>query len=229
MRPRRKASDGARESAVGDLRFRTRGSRSSAQTLRLGDRLRPALEGKPRDRLRPPRQHLRRRGAPRPRDRGLRPRDQTEAGSAPLYNDRGIAYDDEGDYDRAIADFSKAIALRPDYAEAYNNRGTAYHRKANEAQAISDFSRAIQLKPTYARAYYNRAVTRHITGDKDGAKSDYYEAVKLNPSLKFTIPDGPRPRIDALVVLQRLDAAQRAASRRRRGRALRDRDPRRGP
>src|SRR5262245_26029458 len=31
--------------------------------------------------------------------------------------------------DRAIANYNKAIELKPDYAEAYNNRGVAYHGK----------------------------------------------------------------------------------------------------
>ena len=31
----------------------------------------------------------------------------------------------KGDLDGAIADYSKAIQLRPNYADAYNYRGTA--------------------------------------------------------------------------------------------------------
>ena len=46
------------------------------------------------------------------------------------YNNRGIAYCSKGDNDHAIADFDKAIQLKPDYAMAYNNRGTAYTIKA---------------------------------------------------------------------------------------------------
>ena len=34
-----------------------------------------------------------------------------------------------GDYDRAIADYDRAIKLKGDFAFAYNNRGSAYGSK----------------------------------------------------------------------------------------------------
>src|SRR3974390_567511 len=44
---------------------------------------------------------------------------------AVAYNNRGNAYDDKGQYDRALADYNKALDLNPKYAEAYYNRGRA--------------------------------------------------------------------------------------------------------
>ena len=41
------------------------------------------------------------------------------------YFQRGIAYRNLEDYDAAIADYTKAIEINPNYAEAYNNRGIA--------------------------------------------------------------------------------------------------------
>jgi Flp pilus assembly protein TadD len=40
---------------------------------------------------------------------------------ARAYICRGLAYADRGDYDRAIADYSQAIKLDPNYALARNN------------------------------------------------------------------------------------------------------------
>ena len=53
----------------------------------------------------------------------------------------------KGDYDRAIADYDRAIQLKPDYADAYVGRGVAYGEKGDYDRAIADFDRAIQLKP----------------------------------------------------------------------------------
>ena len=37
------------------------------------------------------------------------------------YYNRGVAYRVKGDHDRAIADYTKAVALNPNNAEAYYN------------------------------------------------------------------------------------------------------------
>jgi len=52
----------------------------------------------------------------------------------------------KGDYDRAIADFSKVIASNPSDAKAYSNRGIAYASKGDYDRAIADFSKAIALQ-----------------------------------------------------------------------------------
>jgi tetratricopeptide (TPR) repeat protein len=46
------------------------------------------------------------------------------------YNNRGLHYQNKRDYDQAIADFNRAIALDPKDANAYSNRGNIYDKKA---------------------------------------------------------------------------------------------------
>ncbi|GAH78358.1 unnamed protein product, partial [marine sediment metagenome] len=43
-----------------------------------------------------------------------------------IYNNRGNVYAKLGQFQKAIADRTKAIELNPKFAEAYNNRGVAY-------------------------------------------------------------------------------------------------------
>ena len=57
---------------------------------------------------------------------------------AMAYNNRGIAYDEKGEYDKAIADCSEAIRLDPKTAAAYSNRGLAYADKGDSDKAIAD-------------------------------------------------------------------------------------------
>ncbi len=65
------------------------------------------------------------------------------------YNNRGTAYIWKGDYDRAIADYTKVIEIDPRNAMAYHNRGVAYTRKGDHHRAIADSSKAIEIDPRY--------------------------------------------------------------------------------
>ncbi len=69
---------------------------------------------------------------------------------------KGIVDSDNGDLDRAIADYTKAIELDPKLLSAYINRGLAYDGKGNFDQAIADYTKAIELDPTFALAYIDR-------------------------------------------------------------------------
>lgn len=59
------------------------------------------------------------------------------------------------DLDGALDDFTKAIELKPEYAEAYYFRGLAKQAKGDVDGAVADFAKAIELKPDYpdARAH----------------------------------------------------------------------------
>ena len=59
-------------------------------------------------------------------------------------------------YDEALAGFDRAIALRPDYAEALNNHGNALQALQRFDEALASYGKAIALKPDYAEAHYNR-------------------------------------------------------------------------
>ena len=61
-------------------------------------------------------------------------------------SDRGVVYANQGNYDKAISDFTEAIRLDPQFAPAYYNRGTAYLHKGDHAKANADFATARRLK-----------------------------------------------------------------------------------
>ena len=52
------------------------------------------------------------------------------------YLRRGVEAGQRGQYSEAIEDFTKAIELKPDYAEAYYLRGLAYRRQGEHEHAI---------------------------------------------------------------------------------------------
>ena len=97
------------------------------------------------------------------------------------YTNRGTAYNTQGNYDRAIEDYSHAIMLNPRYALAYTNRGVAYKAKGDYRRAIDDHNTAIMLNPGYAQAYNNRGVAYYANRDNDRAIEDYTQAIVFNP------------------------------------------------
>ena len=68
-----------------------------------------------------------------------------DAKDAMAHYKRGVAYQFKGDVDRAIADYNKAIELRPSYARAYESRGSAYASKGVYTNAVADVTKASEL------------------------------------------------------------------------------------
>ena len=98
------------------------------------------------------------------------------------YCNRGLAYDRIGDYERAIADFSETIRLKPEFVEAYNYRGAAYIQKGDYDRAVADENQVIGLDPKHVTAHFNRGNAYRRKGDWDRALTDYKEALRLGPT-----------------------------------------------
>jgi tetratricopeptide (TPR) repeat protein len=60
---------------------------------------------------------------------------------------RGNAYSDKEMFDQAVADYSKAISLKPDPI-AYDGRALIYAKQGHKDLAIADFQAAQKLDPT---------------------------------------------------------------------------------
>ena len=101
--------------------------------------------------------------------------------SAETYLTWGNTKYDLGDYKGAITDYTQAIRLKPDYADAYYNRGIAKHNLGQHFAAIADYDSAIRLKPDDAKAYNNRGIAKHNLGQHFAAIADFDSAIRLKP------------------------------------------------
>lgn len=100
---------------------------------------------------------------------------------AHAYNSRGYEYDDRKDYKQAIADYTKAIELNPNYAEAYNNRANAYCDEGDYRKALEDYNKALYINHDYSVAYCNRANVFINLEMYDEAQRDHEKAISFNP------------------------------------------------
>ena len=95
------------------------------------------------------------------------------------YFNSGDQKDEAKDYSGAIADYTKAIEINPNYAKAYNNRGISKKNLKDYYGAIADYTKAIEINPNFADAYYNRGITKEYLGDLNGACADLKKAAEL--------------------------------------------------
>ena len=115
---------------------------------------------------------------------------ETKKVLAVAYTNRGNSYRKKGEYDLAIPDYDKAIALNPKYADAYSGRGAVYRNRGEYDRAITDLGKAISLNPKNSTAYNSRGLAYDSTGDRDRAIADYDKAISLDP--KFAEAYGNR-------------------------------------
>ncbi len=105
----------------------------------------------------------------------------TPPSTADAYEIRADDKQTKGDLDGAIADYTKAIELKPDLVEVYYNRGLAKQTKGDLDGAIADYTKAIELGPDLVSPYFNRGRAKQAKGDLSGAIADYTKAIELKP------------------------------------------------
>jgi len=84
-------------------------------------------------------------------------------------------------FEEALAEYSRAIALQPNNVDAYHNRGVIRANNKDFAGAIVDFTSAIKISPSYDLAYFNRGNAKDDLMDYRNAVLDFDQAVKLDP------------------------------------------------
>jgi Flp pilus assembly protein TadD len=97
------------------------------------------------------------------------------------YYNRGNIFSKEANYELALADYSKAIEVNPNYSEPYINRANILRDHNRNQEALRDYNRVIELKPGFAIAYFNRGTLFMNEKREAEALGDFNKAISLNP------------------------------------------------
>ena len=97
----------------------------------------------------------------------------------------GFALTQLGNLEDALTSYERAIAIKPDYAEAYCNRGAVQESLRRASAALASYDRAIEINPAYADAYFNRGNILRELREFAAAIASYDKAIALNPRMKF--------------------------------------------
>lgn len=106
-----------------------------------------------------------------------------EAGkeTASSYRHRGLSHAENGDYDKALADYDRALQLDPKDAVALTNRGNIYRDDEEYERALADYDAALQFAPDDGDVHYSRALVLIELREYDRAIADFDRAVALKP------------------------------------------------
>jgi tetratricopeptide (TPR) repeat protein len=101
------------------------------------------------------------------------------------YIEQSNKYYDEGKWDLAIIECTKAIEIDPNSIQARITRAAAYVEKAKYAEAIADCTAVINRDPDNTIAYYQRSMTYIKNGDYDKAIADCNQVIELGMKNHF--------------------------------------------
>jgi type IV pilus assembly protein PilF len=98
-----------------------------------------------------------------------------------VHNNIGWAYYKKGDLKKAIENYRKAIAMKPDFGLAHYNLGIAYRDGKQPGQAIASFRHAAELVPGLVDVHFQLGKLYFETGKKAEAQNSFQEVVRLAP------------------------------------------------
>ncbi|MBF7072648.1 lipoprotein NlpI [Glaciecola sp. MH2013] len=103
---------------------------------------------------------------------------------AELLFQRGMLYDSVGLAGLARFDYSQALQLKPDMAEAHNSIGIHYIQQMDFIQAYESFDSTLDINPDYDFAILNRGIALYYGGRANLAIDDlkaFYEKDVTDP------------------------------------------------
>ena len=124
--------------------------------------------------------------------------------SAKKHYKAGEDFAETKNFEFAIAEFTKAVELDPDYTEAFVERGKLYDITGNKDAAIEDFSKAVVFEPKDEELFYFLGKCYNEVGKYDQALGALNRATNL--AKRGLIPY--QEKVKTLLALERFERAR---------------------
>jgi tetratricopeptide (TPR) repeat protein len=98
------------------------------------------------------------------------------------YWNRGWAYQSTKQYQSAMSDYNRAIAIDPREPDFFNDRGNLWIDLDNNERSLQDYDQAILLKPDYALPYQGRGIALRNLKRPNEALVALNKAISLDPT-----------------------------------------------
>ncbi len=93
----------------------------------------------------------------------------------------GAMYYLNGELEKAVPEYKKALELNPAEPMAHNNLGLIYMRQNHRAEAEKEFIAEIAINPTYDTVYFNLGLLYYSERRAGDAEKAWKKTVELNP------------------------------------------------
>ena len=90
---------------------------------------------------------------------------------------------EDGQYDLAVKEFTKALEENPDHVMAHLGLAITYMQMGKNTEALYKFNLVIEINPELAAAYANRGILYDRSGEHAKALADYRKALELDPEI----------------------------------------------
>lgn len=96
---------------------------------------------------------------------------------------RAQVFQQQGNLEQALSDYTDAITAQPDIAEVYAFRATIYFSLEDYENALIDYTTAIEFDGSQASYYLARGIVYTLLEDYDTAIADFSAALSFDDSL----------------------------------------------
>lgn len=107
---------------------------------------------------------------------------KTSPSDPKTHNNLGDMYYRQGNYKKAIEEFSLAIKLKSNYADAYHNLANVYYRSGELIKARENYEKALSINPNIWQSYQSIAVTYFDQKQFDKAEENIKKAIAIDPN-----------------------------------------------